>query len=205
MPIKVRLILETCRHVYTCFIFTGGNRTKLPSSRWRRRGRSLREVFACSRLFATTDLSQIYNREARRHGTPCTKTTDSYPFSWNNENNSNACWNTSLIRTIRLLNISKDSKPNVWKPKTSSSNWHLNSKGAFIDSKYLALNCQILYSKEIKVFGESRSDVFGSEIMMYVRVPFETLRKENGTHPWNVKVLTTRRSHLYVICDVLTS
>ena len=61
---------------------TGGNRTKLPSSRWRRRGRSLREVFACSRLFATTDLSQIYNREARRHGTPCTKTTDSYLFSF---------------------------------------------------------------------------------------------------------------------------
>ena len=63
-------------------IFTGGNRTKLPSSRWRRRGRSLREVFACSRLFATTDLSQIYNRDARRHGTPCTKTTDSYLFSF---------------------------------------------------------------------------------------------------------------------------
>ena len=64
------------------FIFTGGNRTKLPSSRWRRRGRSLREVFARSLLFATTDLSQIYNREARRHGTPCTKTTDSYLFSF---------------------------------------------------------------------------------------------------------------------------
>ena len=61
---------------------TGGSRAKLPSSRWRRSGRSLREVFACSRLFATTDLSQIYNREARRHGTPCTKTTDSYPFSF---------------------------------------------------------------------------------------------------------------------------
>ena len=61
---------------------TGGNRAKLPSPRWCRRGRSLREVFACSRLFATTDLSQIYNREARRHGTPCTKTTDSYPFSF---------------------------------------------------------------------------------------------------------------------------
>ena len=44
--------------------------------------RSLREVFACSRLFATTDLSQIYNREAHRHGTPCTKTTDSYLFSF---------------------------------------------------------------------------------------------------------------------------
>ena len=43
-------------------IFTGGNRAKLPSSRWRRSGRSLREVFACSRLFATTDLSQICNR-----------------------------------------------------------------------------------------------------------------------------------------------
>ena len=56
---------------------TGGNRTKLPSSRWRRRGRSLREVFACSCFFATTDLSQIYNRETRRHGTPCTKTIDS--------------------------------------------------------------------------------------------------------------------------------
>ena len=61
---------------------TGGNRTKLPSSRWRRRGHSLREVFACSCLFATTDLSQIYNRETRRHGTPCTKTTDSYLFSF---------------------------------------------------------------------------------------------------------------------------
>ena len=34
----------------------GGNRTKLPSSRWRRRGSSLREVFACSCFFATTDL-----------------------------------------------------------------------------------------------------------------------------------------------------
>ena len=69
--------------------FTGGNRAKLPSSRWRRRGRSLREVFVCSRLFATTDLSQIYNREARRHGTHCTKTTDSYPFSslYNNPRN----------------------------------------------------------------------------------------------------------------------
>ena len=62
--------------------YTGGNRTKLPSSRWRRRGRSLREVFACSCFFATTDLSQIYNRETRRHGTPCTKTTDSYLFSF---------------------------------------------------------------------------------------------------------------------------
>ena len=61
-------------------IFTGGNRAKLPSSRWRRRGRSLREVFACLRLFATTDLSQICNRVTRGHGTPCTKTTDSYPF-----------------------------------------------------------------------------------------------------------------------------
>ena len=63
-------------------ILTVGNRTKLPSSRWRRRGRSLREVFAYSRHFATTDLSQIYNRESRRHGTPCTKTTDSYLFSF---------------------------------------------------------------------------------------------------------------------------
>ena len=45
-----------------------------------------REVFACSRLFATTDLSQIYNREARRHGTPCNKTTDSYLFSFLHNN-----------------------------------------------------------------------------------------------------------------------
>ena len=44
---------------------TGGNRTKLPSSRWRRRGRSLREIFACSCFFATNDLSQICNREHR--------------------------------------------------------------------------------------------------------------------------------------------
>ena len=67
-------------------IHTGGNRTKLPSSRWRRRGRSLREVFTCSCLFATTDLSQIYNRETQRHCTPCTKTTDSYLFSfWYND------------------------------------------------------------------------------------------------------------------------
>ena len=57
---------------------TGGNRAKLPSSRWHRRGRSLREVFACSCLFATTDLSQICNRVTRGHGTPCSKTTDSY-------------------------------------------------------------------------------------------------------------------------------
>ena len=62
--------------------FTGGNRAKLPSSRWRRRGRSLREVFACSRLFATSDLSQICNRVTRGHGTPCTKTTDAYPLSF---------------------------------------------------------------------------------------------------------------------------
>ena len=61
---------------------TEGNRMKLPSSRWRRRGRSLREVFACSCFFATTDLSQNYNRETRRHGTPCTKATDSYLFSF---------------------------------------------------------------------------------------------------------------------------
>ena len=67
---------------YDCNTFTGGNRMKLPSWRWRRRGRSLREVFACSCFFATTDLSQIYNRETRRHGTPCTKTTDSYLFSF---------------------------------------------------------------------------------------------------------------------------
>ena len=60
--------------------FTGGNRAKLPSSRWRRRGRSLREVFACSRLFATTDFSQICYRVARGHCTPCTKTADSYHF-----------------------------------------------------------------------------------------------------------------------------
>ena len=62
-------------------ISTGGNRTKLPSSRWRRRGRSLREVFACLCFLATTDLSQIYNRDTRRHESPCTKTTDSYLFS----------------------------------------------------------------------------------------------------------------------------
>ena len=64
-----------------CYL-TGGNRAKLPSSRWRRRGRSLREVFACSRIFGTTDLSQICNRVTRGHVTPCTKTTDSYPFSF---------------------------------------------------------------------------------------------------------------------------
>ena len=63
-------------------ICTGGNRAKLPSSIWRRRGRSLREVFACSRLFATTDLSQICNRVTRGHGTPWTKATESYPFSF---------------------------------------------------------------------------------------------------------------------------
>ena len=63
-------------------MITGGNRTKLPSSRWHRRGRSLREVFACSCFFATTNLSQIYNRETRMHGTPCTETTDSYLFSF---------------------------------------------------------------------------------------------------------------------------
>ena len=62
--------------------YTGGNRAKLPSSRWRQRGRSLREVFACSRLFATTDLSQIFYIVTRGHGTPCTKTTYSYPFSF---------------------------------------------------------------------------------------------------------------------------
>ena len=61
---------------------TGGNRTKLPSSRWRRRSRSLREVFPSSCFFATTDLSQIYNRETQRHGTPCTKTINSYLFSF---------------------------------------------------------------------------------------------------------------------------
>ena len=66
----------------SCLSLTGGNRTKLPSSRWRRRGRSLREVFACSCFFATTDLSQIYNRETWRYGTPCTKTSDSYIFSF---------------------------------------------------------------------------------------------------------------------------
>ena len=59
---------------------TWGNRAKLPSSRWRRRGRSLREVFACSRLYATTDLSQICNRVTRWHGTSCSKTTNLYPF-----------------------------------------------------------------------------------------------------------------------------
>ena len=68
--------------IRACISFTGGNRTKLPSSRWRRRGRSLREVFACSCIFETTDLSQIYTRQTRRHGTPCTKTTDSYLFSF---------------------------------------------------------------------------------------------------------------------------
>ena len=72
------------QHIFPskCVWYTGGNRAKLPSSRWRRRGRSLREVFASSRLFATTDLSQICNRVTRGHGTPCTKTTDSYPFSF---------------------------------------------------------------------------------------------------------------------------
>ena len=70
------------KHFLRYWPFTGGNRTKLPSSRWRRRGRSLREVFACSCFFATTDLSQIYNRETRRHGTPCTKSTNSYLFSF---------------------------------------------------------------------------------------------------------------------------
>ena len=69
-------------HVWEIARFTGGNRTKLPSSRWRRRGRSRREVFACLCFSATTDPSQIYNREKRRHGTPCTKTTDSYLFSF---------------------------------------------------------------------------------------------------------------------------
>ena len=67
---------------YNSIISTGGNRAKLPSSRWRRRGRSLREVFACSRLFATTDLSQICNRVTRGHGTPCTKMIDSCHFSF---------------------------------------------------------------------------------------------------------------------------
>ena len=62
--------------------YTGGNHTKLPSSRWRRRGRSLREVFACLYFCTATDLSQIYNRETRRYGSPCTKMTDSYPFSF---------------------------------------------------------------------------------------------------------------------------
>ena len=33
--------------------------------------------FSCSYLFATTDLSEIYNRETRRRGTACTETTDS--------------------------------------------------------------------------------------------------------------------------------
>ena len=61
---------------------TGGNRTKLPSSRWLRRGRSLREVFACSCFLATTDLAQICNTETRRHCTRCTKTTDSYLLSF---------------------------------------------------------------------------------------------------------------------------
>ena len=61
----------SCGHIrlwtawHVCILITGGNRAKLPSSRWRRRGRSLREVFACSRLFATTDLSQICNRVTR--------------------------------------------------------------------------------------------------------------------------------------------
>ena len=59
---------------------TGGNRAKLPSSRWR--GRSLQEVVACSRLFATTDLSQIYNRETQGLDTPCAKTTDWYLFKF---------------------------------------------------------------------------------------------------------------------------
>ena len=76
------------QQIRLCLVFanttvvTGGNRAKLPSSRWRLRGRSLQEVFACSLRFATTDLSQICYRVTRGHGTPCTKTTDSYPFSF---------------------------------------------------------------------------------------------------------------------------
>ena len=74
---------EARRMTRTCqLLHTGGNSTKLPSSRWRRRGRSLWEVFACSCFSVTTDLSQIYNRETRRHGTHCIKTTDSYLFSF---------------------------------------------------------------------------------------------------------------------------
>ena len=59
------------KHTLATTLPTGGNRAKLPSSRWRRRGLSLREVFACSRLFATTDLSHICNRVTRGHGTSC--------------------------------------------------------------------------------------------------------------------------------------
>ena len=88
-PAKASAILNESVTAVTASRFspvTGGNRTKLPSSRWRRRGRSLREVFACSCFFATTDLSQIYHRETWRHGTPCTKTTDSclFWFLYNN-------------------------------------------------------------------------------------------------------------------------
>ena len=75
-------VFDVVWHTPIVIRFTGGNRAKLPSSRWRRRGRSLREVFACSRLFATIDLFQICNRVTRWHGTPCTKTTDAYPFSF---------------------------------------------------------------------------------------------------------------------------
>ena len=50
--------MGTCHFHFHCVLYklTGGNRAKLPSSRWRQRGRSLREVFACSRLFATEAL-----------------------------------------------------------------------------------------------------------------------------------------------------
>ena len=51
---------------------TGGYRAELPSSRWGRRSRSLREVIACSRLYATTDLSQICNMGGVTRGVWCT-------------------------------------------------------------------------------------------------------------------------------------
>ena len=81
--LEITTVLEPWFHRFSKFYNnTGGNRAKLPSWRWRRRGRSLREVFACSRLFATTNLSQICYRVTRWHGSPCTKTTDSHPFSF---------------------------------------------------------------------------------------------------------------------------
>ena len=36
------------------------------------------EKFLPARASLRPPISQIYNRETRRHGTPCTKTTDSY-------------------------------------------------------------------------------------------------------------------------------
>ena len=82
LSLKCNVGIMTWKYFPYYSIFTGGNRAKLPSSRWHRRGRSLREVFACSRFFATTDLSQICSRVTRENGTPCAKTTDSYAVSF---------------------------------------------------------------------------------------------------------------------------